>query len=176
MKKINLIEILGGDTLDTFEKYKREIFRSFKVSDLSPSSADFIEEVKSLAGLYAFEFFDMDFDESKKLLEKAKTIEEIEDIIKEEITNYEEGDDEYRDTWGISVIEIKNPRILKGLVNLPKNSFSGNDDAEIKIEELKSDGNFKEALELIESFNKLKDLINSKWPEEYQEILEKHSS
>jgi hypothetical protein len=176
MKKINLIEILGGDILDTFEKYRRERFRSFKLSDLSPSSPDFIEGVKSLAGSYAFKFFGMGLEESKKLLEKAQTIEEIEDIIKEELTDYEDGDDEYRETWGIIITEIKNPGILEGLIHLPENSFSDNDDVGSKIKELKNNGNFKEALELSESFNELKDLIDTKFLKEYRKILEKHSS
>lgn len=171
MKKINLIEILGVDILDTFEKYRQERFRSFKLSDLSPSSPNFIEGVKSLVGSYAFEFFDMSLKESKKLLEKAQTIEEIEDIIKEELSTYRDGADEYWKTLGIFVTEIKNPDILEGLVHLPENSFSCDDDVESRIKELKSDENFKEALELSESFNKLKDLINTKFLKEYRKIL-----
>jgi hypothetical protein len=45
-----------------------------------------------------------------------------------------------------------------------------------KIKELKNNGNFKEALELSESFNELKDLIDTKFLKEYRKILEKHSS
>ena len=177
MKKVNLVEILGVDILDTFSYDRTERFSVFEVaSDLSPSSADFIEEVKSLARLYAFTFFDMGFDESEKLLEKAKTIEEIEDIIKEELSTYRDGVDEYWETLGIFVTEIKNPDILEGLVHLPENSFSCDDDVESRIKELKSDENFKEALELSESFNKIKDLINDEGPGQYQGILEKHSS
>jgi hypothetical protein len=127
-------------------------------------------------GSYAFEFFDMSLEESKKLLEKAQTIEEIEDIIKEELSTYRDGADEYWKTLGIFVTEIKNPGILEGLVHLPENSFSCDDDVESRIKELKSDENFKEALELSESFNKLKDLINTKFLKEYRKILEKHSS
>lgn len=177
MKRVNLVEILGADILDIFNRSRYhsrlERFSVFAVaSDLSPSSADFIEEVKSLAGSYAFNFFrHMSLEKSKKLLEKAQTIEEIEDIIKEELTDYRDGDDEYRETLGIFVTEIKNPDILDGLVHLPENSFSCDVDVESRIKELKSDENFKEALELTESFNELKDLINNNGPSKYQEIL-----
>ena len=160
-----------------------DIFENFSFQDKKIRVYGTVEEplflLKNVAEVFNIASINshiQDFDESEKLLEKAKTIEEIEDIIKEELSTYRDGVDEYWETLGIFVTEIKNPDILEGLVHLPENSFSCDDDVESRIKELKSDENFKEALELSESFNKLKDLINDKGPGQYQGILEKHSS
>jgi len=151
MKKINLVVVKGSREYGGMDGVEYEDLISFGVTDLSPSDPDFLFHLKSLVGTYAYEFFDMDFDESKKLLEKSKTLEKIEAIaksIKIEDSNYE-----YKYTHNIAIIEIKNEDILDGLKHLGKNFFDK--DLKYKIKELIKNKKFKKALELKESLDRL---------------------
>jgi len=158
-KEINLVVISGSRVFGGVANEQREIIRSFKITDLSPSSTDFMEGVKTLASIFASEFFDMDFDEAGKLFEKAKTLEELEKILKKDL--YEENYEGWKQFNSISIIEIKNEFLLDGLIHLPESSFNGDYDVEGKVKELKKDEKFKEALELRDSFIKLEELVKS---------------
>jgi hypothetical protein len=156
-QKINLVLIKGRQTFNIDGDYEK--LMRFEISDLSPSSEDFLEGVKSLANLYAYEFFDVDdFDKSEKML-KAKTLKEVEEIIKEELYSKYSEDEGEKQTYSISIIEIKNESIIEGLKHLPENFFSGDYEIKKKISELKKDEKFKEALELTDSFNKLEESV-----------------
>lgn len=153
MKKINLVVVEGTHEFGGIDNLQYEDLISFGVTDLSPSDPDFLFHLKSLAGTYAFNFFDIDFDETEKLLEKSETLEEIQKIIKEELDEY--GDYGCKYTYRISIIEIKNKDILDGLKHLGKNFFDENYCVDKKIKNLKKNKKFKEALKLKESFDKL---------------------
>ena len=153
MKKINLVVVEGTNEFGGVDNMQYEDLISFGVTDLSPSDPDFLFHLKSLVGNYAFNFFDIYFDETEKLLEKSKTLEEIQGIIKEELDEY--GDYGCKYTRRIDIIEIKNENILDGLKHLGKNFFGENYRVNQKIKELKKNKKFKEALELKESFDKL---------------------
>jgi len=151
MSKINLVVISGGHITGGVGDETRKNLRIFKVSNFSPSSPDFLKEAKSLTSSFASEFFDMDLDEK---FENAKTLEELEKIAKNDL--YSEDDYGWKQTYSISVIEIRNEVILQGLNYFPGSFFADDYDIEKKIVELKKDEKFKEALELTESLAKLK--------------------
>jgi len=151
MIKINLVVISGGHITGGVGDETRKNLRIFKVSNFSPSSSDFLKEVKSLTSSFASKFFDMDLDES---FENAKTLEELEKIAKKDL--YSEDYYGWKQTYSISVIEIRNEVILQGLNYFLGSFFADDYDIEKKIVELKRDEKFKEALELTDSLAKLK--------------------
>jgi len=153
MKKINLVVVEGSHEFGGVDNMQYEDLISFGVTDLSPSDPDFLFHLKSLAGTYAFNFFDMYFDDSEKLLEKSKTLEEIQKIIKKELDEY--GDYGCKWTYRIAIIEIKNKDILDGLKHLGKNFFDENYRVDQKIKELIKNKKFKKAIELKESLDRL---------------------
>ena len=196
MNKINLVVISGGHTTGGVGDETIKDLRIFKISDFPPSSPDFLKEVKSLTSSFASEFFGMDLDEK---FENAKTLLELEKIAKRDL--YSESSYEWKQTYSISVIEIRNEVILQGLNYLSGSFFVDDYEIEKKIGELKKDEKFKEALELTESLAKLKksvegnpkavakteleiiteliakvpaELLPESWKKKYQEILEKY--
>jgi hypothetical protein len=160
MKKINLVVVEGPREFGGVDNLQYEDLIRFGITDLSLSDPYFLFHLKSLVGTYAYEFFDMDFDESEKLLKKSKTLEEIEAVAKKSIRY--DGDSEFKHTYRIVIIEIKNEVLLEGLIHISESCFIEEYGVGEKVKELKKDGKFKEALELMESFNKLKDLVKSK--------------
>lgn len=199
MKKINLVLVKGNLEFGGIDNLMNEYLIEFGITDLPQSDPVFLDKLKDLVGFYAYNFFDMDFDESESLLEKAKTLEEIEAIAKG--IKYD-GYSEFAMTYGIEIIEIKNEVLLKGLMHLPDSRFFDEYYVDKEVEKFKEEGKFKEALELKESFDRLKDLAKSNpkavskteleriteltrrvpshlWPEslkkEYQEIIEKYT-
>ena len=153
MKKINLVVVKGSGEYGGMDGVEYKDLISFGVTDLSPSDPDFLFGLKSLARIYASEFFDMYFDDSEKLLEKSKTLEEIQKIIKKELAEY--GDYGCKWTRSIAIIEIKNENILDGLKHLGKNFFAENYHLDLKLKGLKKNKKFKEALKLNQSFDRL---------------------
>ena len=152
MKKINLVVVKGSGEYGGMDGVEYKDLISFGVTDLSPSDPDFLFHLKSLVRLYAYKFFDMDFDESRKLLEKFKTLEEIEEIAKK-FKIEDSHSAEYKYTHRIAIIEIKNEDILDGLKHLGKNFFDK--DLKYKIKELIKNKKFKKAIELKESLDSL---------------------
>jgi hypothetical protein len=158
MSKINLVVISGGHTTGGVGDETIKNLRIFKVSNFPPSSSDFLKEVKSLTSSFASEFFDMDLDES---FESAKTLEELEKIAKKDL--YSEDYYGWKQTYSISVIEIRNDVILQGLNYLSGSFFADDYEIEKKIGELKKDEKFKEALELTESLARLKKCVEGNY-------------
>jgi hypothetical protein len=154
MEKINLVVISGGHTTGGVGDETIKDLRIFKVSNFSPSSPDFLKEVKSLTSSFASKFFGMNLDEK---FENAETLLELEKIAQKDL--YSESSYGWKQTYSISVIEIRNEIILQGLKYLSGSFFIDDYAIEKKIKELKEDKKFEEALELTESLAKLKESI-----------------